>query len=44
MNYKEEIKKIIDSMDDQRILKLIYNFAAAGLYEEEEKERQDNKE
>ena len=42
MNYKEEIKKIIDSMDNQRILKLIYNFAAAGL--NEEKERQDNKE
>jgi len=42
MNYKEEIKKIIDSMDDQTILRVIYNYAAAGL--KEEKERKNNQE
>ena len=36
MDYKEEIKKIVDSIDDQTILKLLYNFAQAGLKEEEQ--------
>lgn len=36
MDYKEEIKKIVDSIDDQTILKLLYNFAKAGLKEEEQ--------
>lgn len=38
MNYKEEIKKIIDQINSQTILRLIYHFAISGLKEEKEKE------
>lgn len=36
MDYKEEIKKIVDNIKDETILKLLYNFAQAGLKEEEQ--------
>ena len=36
MDYREEIKKIVDSLNNQTILKLIYDFAKAGLKEEEQ--------
>lgn len=38
MDYKKEIKKIVDQIEDQTVLRLIYTFAAAGLNEEKEKE------
>ena len=34
MDYKEEIKKIIDNIDDQTVLRLVYYFVMAGLKEE----------
>ena len=38
MDYKEEIKKIVDRIENQTILRLLYNFAVAGMKEEKEKE------
>lgn len=38
MDYREEVKKIVDQIDDQTVLRLIYIFATAGLNEEKEKE------
>lgn len=34
MDYKEEIKKIIDNIDNQTVLRLVYYFVMAGLKEE----------
>lgn len=39
MDYKEEIKKIVDRMDDQTVLRLLYYFVLAGL-KEEKKEKE----
>ena len=36
MDYKEEIKKIVDRIENQTILRLLYHFAVAGLKEEKE--------
>ena len=39
MDYKEEIKKIVDSIDSQAVLRLLYYFVMAGL-KEEKKEKE----
>ena len=38
MDYKKEIIKIVDQIEDQTVLRLIYIFATAGLNEEKGKE------
>lgn len=35
-NYKEEIKKMINEMENDKILKLIYNFVKSGYKEEKQ--------
>ena len=39
MDYKEEIKKMLDRIDNQTVLRLLYYFAMAGL-KEEKKEKE----
>lgn len=34
MDYKEEIKKVIDQIDSQLILRLLYEYSIAGLEED----------
>ena len=39
MDYREEIKKIIDLIHDQDILRLLYKYVKAGLKEEQREEK-----
>lgn len=39
MNYKKEIKNLVDQIDNQTVLRLLYYYVLAGIKENKKKEK-----